>query len=278
MTKDITIVAIDTYAHELTRKAIDRTMQVLPCREVLVLSDRNIYPDGRWVEINPVNIEEYNAMMIKHLWPFIRTEHILVVQYDGMAVNADYWTDDFLNYDYIGAIWPWPHHPPEYKVGNGGFSLRSRRLLNTLKDFRIVLSEQLPMYEDLYIGVHYKKFLQDQGIKIADVATAQQFSHEHFPDARPTFGFHGTFNVPYYLDETATEDFIHLNPSWSSEGSIMMIAHCFRAGKLELGRLALEIARKNNPNTDQKLRSVIQSHESNLMATTAVTQHLLPLL
>ena len=278
MTKDITIVAIDTYAHTLTRRAIDRTLAVLPCQEVLFLSDKNIYPDGRWIDINPINIEEYNTMMVKHLWPYIRTEHVLVVQYDGMAVNANHWTDDFLNCDYIGAIWPWPHHPPEYKVGNGGFSLRSRRLLHTLKDHRVVLDHSLPMYEDLYIGVHYKKFLLDQGIKIADVATATQFSHEHFPDAKPTFGFHGTFNVPYYLDDAAIEEFIQLNPSWTSEGSVMMVAHCFRAGKPELGKLALKTARAKNPNTDQQLQRVIQSSESKLMLDSNVVQHLIPLL
>jgi hypothetical protein len=244
----------------------------------LVLSDKNIYPDGCWVKINPIDIKDYNTLMLKHLWPLVQTEHILVVQYDGMAVNADRWTDDFLNHDYIGAIWPWPHHPPEYKVGNGGFSLRSRKLLHTLKDYKVVLDEQLPMYEDLYIGVHYKKFLQDQGIKFADVATAKQFSHEHFPDAKPTFGFHGIFNVPYYLDETAIEEFIQLNPSWASEGSIMMIAHCFRAGKSELGKMALEMARKKNPSANQQLQHVLQSAESDLMSDSAIIQNLIPLL
>jgi hypothetical protein len=278
MTKDITIVAVDTYAHELTHKAIDRTMQVLPCQEVLVLSDKNIYPDGRWVEINPIDIDDYNTLLLKHLWPLVRTEHILVVQYDGMAVNAKHWTDDFLNYDYIGAVWPWPHHPPEYKVGNGGFSLRSRRLLNTLKDNRVEFKDQLSANEDLYIGVYYKQFLQQQVIKFADVAIAKQFSHEHFPNLKTTFGFHGTFNVPYYLDDATTEDFIQLNPSWTSEGSMMMIAHCFIAGKPELGKLALEIARKKNTGTDQQLRNLLQSTEFNLGLNPMVAQHLIPIL
>lgn len=278
MSKDITIVAVDTYAHELTRKAIDRTLQVLPCQEVLVLSDKNIYPDGRWAKINPIDIKDYNTLMLKHLWPLVQTEHILVVQYDGMAINADHWTDDFLNYDYIGAVWPWPHHPPEYKVGNGGFSLRSRRLLNALKDDRVAFKDELSANEDLYIGVYYKQFLQQQGIKFADIATANQFSHEHFPKLEPTFGFHGTFNVPYYLDDATTENFIKLNPSWTSEGSMMMIAHCFIAKKLELGKLALKIAREKNLNTDQQLRTLLQSAEFNLGLDPTVAQHLIPLL
>lgn len=258
-TKDITIVAVDTYAHELTRLSIDRTLSVLPCREVLVLSDRNIYPDGRWVEINPIDIIDYSTIMIKHLWPFVRTEHILVVQYDGMAVNADRWTDDFLNYDYIGAVWPFSHHPPGFRVGNGGFSLRSRRLVNALKDKNILLHPNLPAYEDLYIGVHYKQQLVAQGIKIADEPVANQFSHEHFPGLRSTFGFHGSFNVPYYFNDQDAEQFIQLMPGWTSEGSLLMIEHFFLNGRPELGNLAYELACRAVPEIKNRLPSSIRN-------------------
>lgn len=259
MTKDITIVAVDTYAHELARFAIERTCRALPCKEVLVLSDKNIYPDGRWVEINPLNIEEYNKIMIKHLWPFIRTEHILVVQYDGMAVNSELWSDEFLQYDYIGAVWPWPHHKPGFKVGNGGFSLRSRKLLHLLKDKRVVEDVKYPMYEDLYIGVHYKEHLLKQGAVIASEEIAKQFSHEHYPGKHDTFGFHGSFNVPYYLNEEDAVKFIELIPAWTSEATAMMIPHCFAAGKPELGKLALALARKTTPDIDARIKAVLKS-------------------
>jgi hypothetical protein len=59
-----------------------------------------------------------------------------VVQYDGMAANKMHWSDDYYNYDYIGAPWPdrftWIR--PEEKVGNGGFSLRSMKLIEALRD------------------------------------------------------------------------------------------------------------------------------------------------
>lgn len=256
--KDITLVAVTSYAFELTKRAIQRTLETLPCREVLVMCNKNIFPDGRWIEINPITIEEYNTIMFKHLWPYIKTDHVLVVQFDGMAVNPEFWDDDFLNFDYIGAVWPWPHHPPEYKVGNGGFSLRSRRLINMLKDKEVVEHRDLPPYEDLYIGVHYKDHLVSRGIKIADIRTASRFSHEHFPDKKDSFGFHGVFNVPYYLSEQETEDFISLMPNWTNESSAMMVPHCFRAGKRELGLLALDIGRKKSKNYDERVRSVLR--------------------
>lgn len=262
MSKDITIVAIDTYAHELTRCAIDRTLEVLPCKEVLVFSDKNIYPDGRWVDINPVDIVGYNTMMVKHLWPFVRTEHILVVQYDGLAVDSQLWTDEFLDYDYIGAIWPWPHHTPEYKVGNGGFSLRSRKLIEACKNHDLTLTNKLPMYEDLYMCVHYKKYLEGQGIKFADIPTAQKFSHEHHPGHKNTFGFHGTFNVPYYLDDKYCEKFVELLPSWSGEGVLLMVAHCFQKGNIDLGLKAMEQGRRKEAQFDLRLRHVLSQHAS----------------
>ena len=258
MTKDITIVAVDTYAHDLTRIAIERTLGVLPCQEVLVLSDKNIYPAGRWVDINPIGIEEYSKIMLKHLWPFIRTEHILVIQYDGMAIDANNWTDDFLNYDYIGASWPWAHHPPGFKVGNGGFSLRSRRLLNMLKSKEVVEDVKYPHYEDLYIGVHYKQHLTEQGAVIADVAVANKFSTEFPPGKKDTFGFHGCFNIPYYLGETDAVKFMELMPAWTSEGAVMMIPHCFAAGNPLLGQLGLELARITNPAIDQRVKQTLQ--------------------
>jgi len=256
---DITLVTIDTYAHELTKLALERTLSVLPCRDVLVFSDKNFFTNGRWVDINPIGIEDYNFMMVKHLWPFIRTEHVLVVQYDGMAVHKQYWQDRFLDYDYIGAVWPWPHHPPGFKVGNGGFSLRSRKLLNTLKDKRVIQRPNLPMYEDLYIGVHYKDFLVEQGIRIADEATAAEFSQEHPPGAHATFGFHGTFNVPYYLTPHDIETFIHLNPGWGSEGSALLAIHTVLAGYRDLGQLAFDTARKRSTNFDQRVVSCLRS-------------------
>lgn len=257
MTKDITIVAVDTYAHDLTRLAIERTLSALPCREVLVLSDQNIYPDGRWVDINPIDIVDYNAIMIKHLWPFVRTKHILIVQYDGMAVNPEYWDDNFLNYDYIGAIWPFPHHPPGFRVGNGGFSLRSRRLLEALKDKNIFLHPDLPMNEDLYIGVHYKKQLVDMGIKIADEATANQFSHEHPPGLQSTFGFHGPFNVPYYFNDADAEKFVKLITGRTSEGSLLMVVHFFLAGRPDLGVMAYDLGCKSVPDFKNRIQSII---------------------
>ena len=61
------------------------------------------------------------------------------MQWDGYAVNPGAWDAAFLDCDYLGAKWSW--HKDAMRVGNGGFSLRSRRLLLALQDPRIELVE-----------------------------------------------------------------------------------------------------------------------------------------
>lgn len=105
------------------------------------------------------------------------------------------WTDEFLDCDYLGA--PWPDRKGGHTVGNGGFSLRSRKLLAALRDDRFPL---LTNTEDVTIcGLHRPRLESEFAIKFGQVDLAQRFSFEM--DARAaiqgtkTFGFHGLFNL-----------------------------------------------------------------------------------
>ena len=99
------------------------------------------------------------------------------------------WQPSFLDCDFIGAKWFW--QPEGFRVGNGGFSLRSRRLLEALADPRIELVEA----EDLTIGHTFRPLLEAAyGIRFADEALAERFAFEAaYPIGMP-FGFHGLFN------------------------------------------------------------------------------------
>jgi hypothetical protein len=63
---------------------------------------------------------------------------VLVAQWDGFVWQHRMWDPAFLDYDYIGA--PWPAHLTRgeqhrnHRVGNGGFSLRSRKLQQFLAE------------------------------------------------------------------------------------------------------------------------------------------------
>ena len=65
------------------------------------------------------------------------TTHCIVCQLDGYPINPSQWDESWLKYDYIGAPWPngwlaYHGYPFDSRVGNGGFSLRSKRLCDAL--------------------------------------------------------------------------------------------------------------------------------------------------
>jgi hypothetical protein len=130
----------------------------------------------------------YNEFMMKRLDSFIETDFALIVQWDGFVLNAANWKPAFLDYDYIGAVWPW--QPPGLRVGNGGFSLRSKKLLQALQDARVIAHHP----EDLAICQTYRPLLESAfGIRFAPPEIADQFSFERHPHAG-SFGFHGFYN------------------------------------------------------------------------------------
>ncbi len=59
----------------------------------------------------PANISDFfeltNFIYLQLIPRVVTTDFNLCVQFDGFAVNAGSWDDVFLDYDYIGAPWPW---------------------------------------------------------------------------------------------------------------------------------------------------------------------------
>jgi hypothetical protein len=134
------------------------------------------------------SIQGYNDFLMKRLNSYIETDFALIVQWDGFVLNPANWHSVFFEYDYIGAVWPWM--PTGYQVGNGGFSLRSKKLLQALQDGRVISHHP----EDLAICHTYRLLLQrDFDIRFAPPKVAGQFSFERHPHSG-TFGFHGFYN------------------------------------------------------------------------------------
>jgi len=121
----------------------------------------------------------------------VKTDHVLIFQYDGFILNPSAWTDEFLRYDYVGAPW---HGPGSPQVGgNGGFSLRSKRLLDLIgKNYRKIGGQIFP--EDLWICEKARPFLEKEGIKFAPKEISSIFSKEGNERGvfwNGEFGFHG---------------------------------------------------------------------------------------
>lgn len=164
----------------------------------------------RWVCIPNLDSHyRYNEFVVFHLQEYVETSHCLLVQADGFVENPDMWRDDFLTYDYIGA--PWPVVDSAYidpfgvhqRVGNGGFSLRSAKLLSVPSRQKVVWEvNQGDFYkhmnagspsEDGIICVHNRHVYEEDGCKFAPLEVAQHFSRELKCSDVPavgTFGFH----------------------------------------------------------------------------------------
>ena len=58
------------------------------------------------VSIPPMDLMGYSKFMLQDLYKFVDTKFCLVIQSDGFVINPNLWTNQFLEYDYIGAPWP----------------------------------------------------------------------------------------------------------------------------------------------------------------------------
>lgn len=193
---DVTLCCVDTRAVNLARYAIERCLSVARFGDAIFLGPQgeqaqHPMPAGvRWIDTAPLKaIQDYNRIMLRELLPHVHTSHMMVVQWDGFITHPELWRPDFLSVDYIGP--PWYHGGHPGKVGNGGFSLRSKRLLEALASLQDLLTSEP---EDVVICEHRRSELEEEhGIRFATLDMAQDFGCEygHF---RPSFGFHGMHN------------------------------------------------------------------------------------
>lgn len=211
---NVTLVMIETFYHDLARKSLEETLKRVPFKNVVVFSDQNILPGSTWVPIQPTTtMFDYCDLLLKGMWPYIGTSHMIFQQWDAMIWNPDAWTDDFLLFDYIGAVWPW--QPPTNAVGNGGFSLRSRKLIQALRHPGIQMIPTGPhgIQEDNYIAIVHRQMLEQQfGIRFAGIELAKQFSHELADGGDNSMAFHGLWNVVRFMPSDVGYYFIENAP------------------------------------------------------------------
>lgn len=210
---DVTLVTIETHYHDLAARALEETVKRLPVGKVVTFSDRPLLAGATNIPTVPIkSMRDYCDIMLKGFWPFIDTEYIIFAQWDAMAFDSSMWTDDFLNYDYIGAIWPW--RSPGQNVGNGGFSLRSMKLLQALRYpvIQMVEDSEHGVQEDNYISIVHRQLLEQKfGIRFAPQEVATQFSYELGP-YNGSMAFHGFWNVINFMPNDVTDFFVTRRP------------------------------------------------------------------
>lgn len=190
----VTLIAVTSVNLAATVKALEASMAHIAFGACKLLSD--VLPVELPAGVDCIQIprlnsaQAYSDFMLHHLVDHIATSHCLVVQWDGHVCHSDRWQAAFLDYDYIGASWP--QFTDGRDVGNGGFSLRSRRLMKACREpgFR-------PTHpEDVAIARHNRAWLETCGLTFAPKAMADAFSTERAGNLTESFGFHGVWHMP----------------------------------------------------------------------------------
>jgi hypothetical protein len=219
----ISITCIDTLNYTPTITALKKTIETLGDKitKVYWFSDID-FPDTidvpvTWIKVDPIKVynEDYSHITLKMCPEVCIEEHNLIIHPDGFAVNREAWTDEFLEYDYIGACWQ------DGTVGNGGFCLRSRKLYdafisigvkNSTNDYQDYMNdsfyyvitesgEKFIPEDNIICKVHREKLEKEYDIKFAPLYIANRFSIEHNYSSvwlGKSLGFHGKHGVADY--------------------------------------------------------------------------------
>lgn len=208
----VTLVSVDTRAPLLAAQALLRSMAGIDFARALLFTHdwapRRPLPGIEVVDCGArLTDAERSHFMLRLMPNWVRTSHVLVIQWDGFVVEPWAWSNAFLTYDFVGALWP--DHGGDSAVGQGGFSLRSRRLLAAGMDPRIEAEHP----EDVVLTRSHRDFLQrEHGVRFAPAAVSRRFAAGQHPGDGPTFGFLGAHNLPLALDEPTLATWLHVLP------------------------------------------------------------------
>jgi hypothetical protein len=194
-----------------------KSVKFITSKEVVLKYKDELLSDGILCEESSIpikNMKDYSRFMIYNLNEHVHSDFALTIQHDGFIINPNAWRDDFLDYDYIGAPWPWREQGfvtpfgEHISVGNGGFSLRSKKLLELPTKVEVpfdvvAMNDFYKMFgainwnEDGNICVHNRHIFEQNGCRFAPVEIAKYFSYESplpINQGIIPFGYHG--NLP----------------------------------------------------------------------------------
>lgn len=212
---DVTLVCVTGVNYSASLFALQRSIKRIDFGQVLLIGHsykgkipaKIEYEEAIGSQLD--SIDAYSEYCIYKLWKHVRTSHVLLVQADGYVINPEQWNSDNLKYDYIGA--PWEYSENAYldpfgnhqRVGNGGFSLRSLKLLKVPQEFEVPWEVNTGDFyqhmnaglysEDGNICIHNRHIYEAAGCIFAPIEVAMSFSKEKEVaefDGRLTFGFH----------------------------------------------------------------------------------------
>jgi hypothetical protein len=272
--KDVTIAVADCVHPQLAARALEISLDKVEFGDAVLFSDTATAGRFRTVPIPAVrSMDDYSRFCLYELGKRTTTPFVLVVQWDGYVIDAAAWTGQFLRYDYIGAPGfsseAMRHRP--WIVGNGGFSLRSRRLLDAVA----TLSPLEGIAEDRLICEVYRKTLEeDHGIRFAPEALADRFCFFQRDPRGATFGFHGFYNLHRAGDDDSTMDVIgQMSEPQLIRADVFTLMHtALRDGRSDLVRRIYAVVRGGR--TADDMRALMTRLSGNADASAAFVDRL----
>jgi predicted O-methyltransferase YrrM len=271
-----TLVIVDTKQPHIAVKALEKTCEKLKFKRVVLFSDKkpfNFNNKFEFIQIKSISdLMEYSKFMVNELPNFIDTEHCFTIHHDGFVINPENWSNDFLNYDWIGAPWKKDAHflVNGERVGNGGVSIRSKKLMDIAKKY------ECNNHEDTFICCSLRNILTENGIKFAPLDLAAKFSLECGSEdlnvtINDVFAFHGKHSkehnncirdiiFKYYkedlikMDQDRLKDWIR-NEAGSSEPSYF---YCNTPGNLTLQQIPEEYSELLNIFKNSNIQSYLE--------------------
>lgn len=195
----VTLICIDCLNANRAIKVLERCKQLCDFGAVRLLTHIPVQYQHK-VKIIPLNsLIAYSIFMLTKVHEYIDTEHMLIVQRDGWILNPESFNPEWLELDYIGPLFV------QYdKVGSGGFSLRSKRLMadvakqtpewdGTQKGADLIQS-QISFYEDgeICLTDKFRDFKFATLGQAADFAMGGNRNPAYYREH--PFGFHGTWS------------------------------------------------------------------------------------
>ena len=198
----VDLVAVACTKIPETIEAMKKSQAQFKFTRSILFTHEDIQVEGiEVIKTDKLDYKGYNEFVAMKLWQFIGSDYIILVQNDGYILDGKLWTDEFFRHDFIGAPWPIPNDDKTYRtpsgrlarVGNGGFSLRSRKLLRAPTILGLEFTDKGSgfWHEDGNLCVYHRDALENAGIRFAPVELAAQFSTElTVPETRKSFGGH----------------------------------------------------------------------------------------
>lgn len=200
----VTLCAASSVNVAATIRALETSLTQIDFATCKLFTDAQVTPDHPAIMVVPIaritSSEAYSEFLLSHMVDHVDTPHCLVAQWDGHVIDAGRWRAEFLDYDYIGASWP--QFADGHDVGNGGFSLRSRRLMELCRAMEFTAFHP----EDMAIGRGNRAWLEGRGMLFAPPALADLFSTERAGDLTKSFGYHGVWHMPRVIGVEAFWD------------------------------------------------------------------------